>query len=206
MAENESKDGAEKGAESAAAPTKPEGRFNFNTVLALIVVAAAVGLYFLIPHQIAKPRFKINPNALNPDLFPRVAAISLFVVGLIYLFAAKRMTEINMFGKLNREAVVNVVVTVLAAAAYVFVIVGEASGRHIGVDFGDVKIGFVIPSTILIFVLSVFYGNRNWILNIAAAVCVPVTIYLVFTKFLLQSLPDSPITDWAYRYALTVIG
>jgi magnesium-transporting ATPase (P-type) len=91
-------------------------------------------------------------------------------------------------------------------AAYVFVVVGDMAGRHIGVDFGDVRIGFVIPSAVLIFALSTFYGNRNWTLGIGASMLVPVFIYLVFTKFLLQPLPWSPLTEWFYQEVLALLN
>jgi hypothetical protein len=171
-------------------------RFNFNTVMAIIFIAASVALWFIIPIEIETPRFNFGRNALDPELFPRVVAVSLFIVGCVYFFRSFHYTETNLFAKLDGEAFLSVGVTMLAMAAFVFVVVGDMAGRHIGVDFGDVRIGFVIPSTILIFVLSTFYGNRNWYLRIGASIFIPVFIYLVFTKFLLQPLPFSPLTEW----------
>ena len=182
--------------------TKP----NFNTVMALLFIAAAVAMWFVIPIQIEQPRFNFGRNALDPELFPRLVAVSLFVVGEFFLGLSFRYTETNLLADLDREAILGVAVTMLVMAAYVFVVVGDTVGRHIGIDFGDVKIGFVIPSVLLIFVLSTFYGNRNWILGIGTSLAVPVTIYLVFGKFLMQPLPRSPITEWAYAQVLALLN
>lgn len=184
----------------------PPRRFNFNTVLAILFIAVATAMWLIIPIEIETPRFNFGRNALDPELFPRVVAVSLFIVGCFYFFRSFHYTETNLFAALDREAFLSVGVTMLVMAAYVFVVVGDMAGRHIGVDFGDVRIGFVIPSVILIFVLSTFYGNRNWPLGIGASIFVPVFIYLVFTKFLLQPLPFSPLTEWTYQQVLAVLN
>lgn len=198
---------AEANVENNNGQAEPAPRhFNFNTVMAILFIAAAIALWFLIPIEIEKPRFNFGRNALNPELFPRVVAVSLLIVGVIFFFRSFRYTETNLFAELDLEALLSVGVTMLTMAAFVFVVVGDTVGRHIGVDFGGVKIGFVIPSVVLIFFLSTFYGNRNWYLGIGASLFIPVFIYLVFTKFLLQPLPFSPLTEWAYERVLAVVS
>lgn len=178
-------------------------RFNFNTVLALILIVAGIAFYLTVPYQIQKPRitFGIN-NDLDPEVFPQLVAIGLFIIGIIYFFVSFRMTETNGFLEMDREAVVNVLVTIGVSSLYVFVIIGDVAGRHIGVDWGDTKIGFFLPSALLIFVLSTFYGNRNFVLGILVSVALPAFIYLIFTRYLLQSLPESPEMEWLYREAI----
>ncbi len=175
-------------------------RFNFNTVVALILIAAAIGLYIIIPYQIQKPRITIGiSNDLDPELFPRLVAIGLFLISCIYFAISFRLSETNLFAEMDREAITNVLVTIGVTSLYVFVVIGDVAGRHIGIDWGAIKIGFFIPSVLLIFVLSTFFGNRNWILGVIVSIVMPAFIYLIFTRYLLQSLPESPEMEWVYR-------
>jgi len=207
MAEDQSASADGSAAAQSTAPLDPLKRiFNFNTALALLIIVFSIVLYFyIIPTQIDKPRLVIGRNPLDADMFPQVMAITLFIIGLIYLLVSFRIRETNGFKSLDREAITNVMVTIIACAIYSFILVGNDTGHHIGVDFGDLKIGFVVPSVILIFVLSLFYGNANWWLAAIVSVVVPVFIYLVFTRYLLQSLPESPETEWLYHNAVKPI-
>jgi putative tricarboxylic transport membrane protein len=203
MAQDANTPGETSGDVAGSTPVPAPRIFNFNSVVALLLIAAAIIFYFAVPYQIQKPRitFGIN-NDLDPEVFPQLVAIGLFIIGTVYFFVSFRMTETNGFAEMDREAIINVSVTIGVSALYVFVIIGDVAGRHIGVDWGDTKIGFFLPSAILIFVLSTFYGNRNFVLGILVSLAVPAFIYLIFTRYLLQSLPESPEMEWLYREAV----
>ena len=82
--------------------------------------------------------------------------------------------------ELDREAITNVVVTLILMAGYVYVMV---------------YLGFVVGSTLMILAMSTYFGNRNFYLAGIVAVAIPVIIFVLFTKVLITSLPPFPVDE-----------
>ncbi len=162
--------------ERAAAGAKS---FNFNTAIAIGFVVLAVLLFLAIPTQIETPLviFGQSLNALDPKLFPSIVAVGFLILGGVYVFISLSMTDENGLAKLDREAVVNVSVSVAAFAAY-------ASLME--------PLGFIPSSALLIGGLSIFYGLRNIALTLAISLGVPTLMYVVFTRGLKVFLPEIP--------------
>lgn len=158
---------------------EPVKRYNFNTVAGLVFVVFAAVLFFITPYQVEKPAivFGQSLNALDPTLFPRIVAIFLFGLGGWLFFESFSIRERNGFADLDREAYVNVGVSVGAFTVYALLME---------------PIGFILSSVVLVFGLSVFYGVRNLLLAGVVSVVVPVAIYFVFTRMLQVFLPAFP--------------
>ena len=158
---------------------EPAKRYNFNTVAALVFIVFAIVLFFITPYQVEKPAivFGQSLNALDPTLFPRIIAIFLLGLGGWLFFESFNIRERNGFRDLNREAYVNVGVSIGAFTLYALMME---------------PIGFILSSILLIFGLSIFYGVRNLLLIGAVSILVPVAIYFVFTRMLQVFLPAFP--------------
>ena len=155
-------------------------RFNFNTVFGLLFIVLSIVLFLIIPDQIEKPLIVIfaNENELEPKLFPQLIAAGFGGLGAWLFFRSFSIREHNQVRDLNREAVTNVAVTLLAMFVYGPVMM---------------QIGFVVSSALVIAFMSTFFGNRNFAQTAIVSIAVPVTIYFVFTKFLATYLPPFPI-------------
>lgn len=157
-------------------------RFNFNIGCAVGVIAFGVAIWVLTPYQVetAVPLFGKPASGLDPHLFPRIIGAVFFLLGVWYFFRAMSIGEENLLRRLDREAIINTIVSLLAFGLFAFVME---------------LIGFVIAGAITMFFLSTFYGNRTWWLGILVSVAVPFAVFNLFTKVLLVFLPEFPYAD-----------
>jgi putative tricarboxylic transport membrane protein len=155
-------------------------RFNFNTVFGVVFFILSIVLFLITPGQIEKPLIVLaaKKHELQPMLFPQLIAAAFCVLGVWLFFRSFSIREDNQLRQLDREAITNVLVTVLAMAVY-----GPLM----------MQIGFVVASSLVIAFMSTFFGNRNYILTAIISVAVPVTIFFIFTKLLATYLPPFPI-------------
>ena len=113
---------------------------------------------------------------------------ALFLVLGVWLLAKSfSLDQRNELRDLDREAITNVVITLLIMAVYVYVMV---------------NLGFVIGSALMIAVMSTYFGNRNYVLTFAVSIFVPMVIFFAFRRVLLTELPPFPIdiyplTHWS---------
>ncbi len=165
-------------------------QYNFNTIAAAIFIALSIALFLIIPHQIDKPLIQIasvGQTNLSPELFPRLGAGAMLVLGIWYFYMGFSLKEVNELLLLDREAVTNVAVTLFLMALYVPLMV---------------NLGFVVGSALMVFVMSTYFGNRNFILGGLLSILLPMTIFFVFRRLLLTELPAFPIdiyplTHWS---------
>ena len=165
-------------------------RYNFNTVASVLFIALGVCLFLIIPHQIDKPLIVIGAagqSNLSPELFPRLVAVAMVVLGVLYFFQSFSLDQVNELRFLDREAIVNVLTTLALMAVYVPLMV---------------NLGFVVGSAFMVFAMSTYFGNRNYILGGLLSLFLPMTIFFVFRRLLLTELPPFPIdiyplTNWS---------
>ena len=158
-------------------------RINFNTVAALVFIALGVALMLLIPHQIDKPFINLGGagrSNLDAEAFPQMVAGVFILLGAWYLLISFGLREHNDLLDLDSEAVINVVITLVIMAAYVWLMVA---------------LGFVVGSAIMIFVMSSYFGNRNFVLGASVSVVIPLLVFVLFTKVLVTSLPPFPVDE-----------
>ena len=161
----------------------PGGRYNFNTVTAVVFIVLAAVLFFVIPGQIDKPLINLGGagmSNLKAETFPQIIAAAWFGLGIWYLFVSFRLRQRNQLRDLNLEAITNVLVTLVIMTAYVGLIL---------------FLGYVVGSAIMVFVMSTYFGNRNYLLGLAVSVVVPTLVFVLFTKPLVTSLPPFPVDE-----------
>lgn len=160
-----------------------KGNVNFNTVAAILFVTVAIGLFVIIPSQIDKPLIQLGASQANlpPELFPQVVAGCLLVLGVWFFFNSFGIRQHNELRDLDKEALTNVVGTLVIMAGYVWLMV---------------NLGFVVGSAIMIMVMSTYFGNRSYWLGSVIAVVIPVVVFMLFTKVLVTSLPPFPVDEF----------
>ncbi len=124
-------------------------------------------------------------TAWRRAFFPRLVAAAFLILGVWFFFRSFSLREVNGLRSLDRGAIVNVVVTLVAMAVYVPTMM---------------TLGFVVSSAVLIAFLATFYGNRNHALTAIVSIAVPVAMFFAFTKLLATSLPPFPIDTVLTRY------
>jgi len=166
-----------------------EKKFNFNTVAAIIFIALGIFLYIVIPSQIDKPLIQLSTGQFNlpPQLFPQIMAVCMVLLGAWFLFKSFSIDQINELKNLDKEAILNVTVTLVMMAIYVPLMV---------------NLGFVVGSAIMIFAMSTYFGNRNYLVGALISIFLPVLMYATFRRLLLVELPPFPIdiyplTNWS---------
>ena len=158
-----------------------EKHLNYNSVAALIFVALSVALWVLIPDHVDKPLIRVVGDVSLPaELFPQVIAVGIFVLGIWFFWKSRSLHQRNELRDLDREAITNVAVTAACMAGYVWLMV---------------NIGFVMGSMIMIFVVSTYFGNRNYWAGALVSIIVPFALFMLFTKVLVTSLPPFPIDE-----------
>ena len=157
-------------------------RFDFNIGCAIGVILFGIAIWVLTPYQVetAVPLFGERASGLDPHLFPRLIATVFVGLGIWYFFRAMTLDEENLLRKLNREAIVNTLVSLATFALFAVFIE---------------TLGFVITGTLVMFFLSTFYGNRTYWLGALVSIAVPLGVYNLFTKVLLVFLPEFPFAE-----------
>ncbi len=123
--------------------------------------------------------------SLKASLFPQMVATAFLVLGIWFFFKSFSLAETNRLRELNRTAVANVAITLVAMATYAPLME---------------RLGFVVSSALLFAFLATFYGNRNYYLTAVVGIVVPVAIFFTFTKLLATSLPPFPIDTFLTKY------
>lgn len=166
---------------SAGAEQPPQRghRVNFNTVLAAACVLFSIFLFAVIPSEVERPPvlFGTASAGLDPAFFPHLVASCFLIVGLLYLQASFKLNDANGFRGLKRHNYISIGFTTVMFIVYAAILV---------------PLGFILASAILVIVLSVFYGARNWVSIAFVALGVPAIVYVVFRRVLRVALPEFP--------------
>lgn len=157
-------------------------RFNFNFGCAIGVTLFGIAIWVLTPYQVEKavPLFGLPASGLDPHLFPRMIGMFVTAFGVWYFFRSFKLDEENLLLKLNREAIINTVVSLITFLLFAYFIE---------------TLGFVISGALTMFFLSTFYGNRTYWLGALVSIAVPFGVFNLFTKGMLVFLPEFPYAD-----------
>ena len=151
---------------------------NFNTIAAIGFVTFSILMFALIPTQIEKPLIILGQSpGLDPTLFPQIVASGFGGLGVWLFVKSMKLVEHNGLRDLDREAIINVSISVSVFLAYALLME---------------PLGFVPSSALMIFGLSIFYGIRNFLLVAVISLAVPSATYFIFTKGLKVFLPEIP--------------
>jgi len=130
--------------------------------------------FFLIPTYVVKEG--------TPAVYPNLLNVGMLVFGSLYLL------EIFLSGKNNDESSDEAQKNKLAKTGRVFVLVA-LMGVWI---FSMEHIGFLLASSVFVFLASLCYGSRELIKILLVAIILPLTIYLFFTV-VGSALPEGPL-------------
>ena len=154
----------------------PKKKWNFNTTIALAFIVFWGGVYFIIPHQIAKPKLFLGRSlmGLEPTLFPTISVVLIICLSLWYLFISRSIDEVNKFNGMDKEQIKKILVTIGAFCAYTLM-------------FN--RLGFIISTILFTCPLTIYFGTRKPIVVVLVSVVFPVSIYLFFTTLMHVYLP-----------------
>ncbi len=154
-------------------------RWNFNTVVALLVTAMGIAIVLLVPSQVEDPPrlFGMAPQGISPETFPTIVGGLFIATGLAYLATSFGLREVNGFATLTGQAAFNI--GVVLALMFLYIVMLR-------------PLGFIASSGITAIALSLYYGSRNPIGIGIVAIVIPVTVFYLFTRVLYVSLPPFP--------------
>jgi putative tricarboxylic transport membrane protein len=167
----------------SSAEIKTSGNFasvNFNTVIALSLVALGATLFLIIPQQVEQPLRLIGETTsdLDPSIFPKLVAGLVSCVGILLFFVSFKLDEHNDLGDIDGQMLIRVCVSLVLITSYAFLLQ---------------PMGFVIASALIVGTLSTYYGNRSIIAGTVVSVLIPLFMFNLFTKVLKVSLPPFPL-------------
>jgi membrane protein YqaA with SNARE-associated domain len=145
----------------------------------IILVAFLSAILYCIPSQIKVSL--ISKATISPRLFPYVAAISALVCCILsLLLEAFSMMEKQKKGISEQEKDSNV------STLRIFMCIALLFAWYLTLK----KIGFIISTCVVVFVLSYMLGNRNKAVLVAFPIIFTLAIYVVFRLLLHVNLPE----------------
>lgn len=154
----------------------PKKKWNFNTTIAVAFIVFWGGVYFIIPHQIAKPKLFLGRSlmGLEPTLFPTISVVLIICLSLWYLFISKSLDEVNELIGMDKEQIIKTLIAIGAFCAYTLMF--------------D-RLGFIFSTILFACPLTIYLGQRNPFIIVLVGVVCPVSIYLLFTTLMHVYLP-----------------
>ena len=173
---------------------KATGTIHRNELLfSLASGLAALAVIVSLPHLVAKPKllFGRSLSAMEPTLFPYIILSLILALSILAaLFAAIAARRATTGAGIPHGEVSNEDSPLVRVAVFFVMLV--AYGLLLK------PVGFLLSSFIVITVVSLLLGNRNWWQIIPFAVLSPVLLYLLATRVLLVSLPELNLIELFY--------
>ena len=150
---------------------------NIEACVLIGFIFIAIAFFLLVPFQVQKPKLVFGTTFMDmqPSLFPKLAAIGLFITGILSLVQSLSRPMKNPFKDLTPNAILQI--SLLLMILYIFALIFE-------------PLGYWLSGILISFALSFYLGNRNIFTLLLLSVGIPSTIYFVFTRLLLISLPE----------------
>lgn len=154
-------------------------------------IAASAALLAL-PKLVAEPKllFGRSLSAMEPTLFPYiilslilVLAVLAALFALIGLYRTPAAEVVSDADAVNDNPLLRVSIFFVTLVAYGLLLK---------------PLGFLMSSAMVITVLSLLLGNRNWVQIGLFAVVSPICLYLIATRGLLVSLPELNVIELFY--------
>ncbi|MCR4672984.1 MAG: tripartite tricarboxylate transporter TctB family protein [Lachnospiraceae bacterium] len=152
-----------------------------ENIFTLALVVLSIFVIVNIPSQVKESL--LSASTISPRLFPYIASGGILICSILNLILdfigmvlkVKRGEEIPEKKRNENVSVYRAIGTVALVFVWLFILE---------------KIGFIISTIIILFVLSFMMGNRNKILLVLFPVCFTLLIYFVFGELLHVSLPE----------------
>jgi len=134
----------------------------------LLTCIAVLVIWVAIPYGVQEPK-KVKFAALSPSYYPRLVGYCLLAFGLILLatrWLSKQKSEDSSNNLRSRWLLVLIGIIATLAAYYLAL----------------EPLGFVLASTIAVFVLLLMAGERSVVALIAIPLVLPIALHLFFTN------------------------
>lgn len=146
----------------------------------IILVCFLTGLLLCIPSQIKVSL--VSKATISPRTFPYVAAVAALVCCVANLIleaveTAGKMKSGSIEETVRDENVSYLRIVACVALLFVWYLVLK-------------RVGFIISTVVVMFVLSYMLGNRNKVTLVVFPVVFTLAVYLVFSQLLHVNLPE----------------
>ena len=156
----------------------------FTPNLTTGLVSILIGIFIIIkmPTEIEKPVliFGQSSSEINPELVPFIVSMMLIIFGSYTIIMDRNSLLNNSWPNLTKSILKNVGFTILCLILYSFL-------------FN--RIGFVLSSALLIFVLSQYMGDVSNYISISLAIIFPLIVFGVFVNIMHVFLPEFPFFE-----------
>ena len=149
---------------------------DFKTGIFLVVFAILLFVYLIPNHIVDNPKLIVSNPAMSSRLFPYVLSIGLGLVGAAMIIAEivnkKAWTKSKHI--INQTAVFRVLALFAIALIYYWLM---------GI------LGSLITSMLLLPVMMLFYGYRQYKVIVIVSIAFPLIMYYLFVTFMYVPLP-----------------
>lgn len=140
--------------------------------LSFIAISLLI-LFVAIPLGVQEPK-KVKFVALSPSYYPRLVCYCLLLFGLVLLvkklFATKKVSQVDGTSVDGADAELKPQMLLVLGGVLFFYYITLPS------------LGFVLSSTIVLFVLLLLAGDRSYISLLIIPLLLPIAVYWFFTK------------------------
>jgi len=144
----------------------------------LFVLVAVLLLWWAIPYGIREPN-KIKFAALSPSYYPRLVSYCLCAFGLLLLvtrLVSRKTAKAEPTSPIARPHVVWICLALLLTL----------SGYYFSLEW----LGFIVSSTIALFLLLLLAGERKWSALLLIPLLLPLALHLFFTQIANIPIPS----------------
>ncbi len=149
----------------------------------LFIAIAALIIWVAIPYGVQEPK-KIKFVALSPSYYPRLVGYCLLIFGAALV--GTRLTRSQDESTDSSNLVRKDWLMKLAC------IIGTLAGYYLCLE----TLGFVLASTIALFILLLLAGERKPIPLLLISTLLPVSLHLFFTKVANIPIPSGPLQSF----------
>ena len=156
--------------------------FTPNLVTGFVSILIGIFIIFKIPSEIEKPVliFGQSSSEINPELVPLIVSIMLIIFGSYTMIMDRNSSLNNSWPNLSKSILKNVGFAVLCLILYSFLFNW---------------LGFVMASSLLIFVLSQYMGDVKNYISFSLSIIFPLIVFGVFVNIMHVFLPEFPFFE-----------
>ena len=156
--------------------------FTPNLVTGFVSILIGIFVIIKIPTEIEKPVliFGQSSSEINPELVPLIVSIMLIIFGSYIAFCERNSLSNNSWPILTKALLKNVGFAIICLITYSLLFT---------------FLGFVLASSILIFILSQYLGDVNNSISLLLSIIFPLIVFGVFVNVMHVFLPEFPFFE-----------
>ena len=110
----------------------------------------------------------------GPNFFPQILAIAMCICAIILILNATRGKSLESTDRINAKGFIRMVVSIAICIGYLFLMQ---------------VIGFTMGTSVFLYVLMMFIGQKGQVKRIASSIVVALIVWAIFRYFLIIPLP-----------------